>query len=268
MNYALKQLLRTYLTLSAFCLLAAPDTLAAEWGTLKGRFVYEGDAKRPAIEPTKDTEFCSKYKLYNEEVVVGEDNALQNVFVYLYLNLRRGETVDIHPDYLEAEVEPAVLDNQGCRFAPHAMTVWTRRPLEIRNSDEGIGHNTNAQTLFNNPKFNEQVANGSPIVKEFDKAESYPAEFACNVHPWMKGYVLIRDNPYMAVTDEKGEFEIKNIPAGEHKFVFWHEAKGNIRDLSVGDDETDRRGTATLEIPAGETLDLGEIKITPDHLGK
>ena len=248
-------------------LLSVP-TLAAEWGSLKGRFTYSGKAAEETIEPTKDTEFCSKHKLLNEEIVVGKENGLQNVFVYLYLNIRKGEKVDIHPDYMEGDPKPAVLDNSGCRFSPHAMTVWTRQPFKIMNSDEGIGHNTNAQTLFSNPDFNEQVPNGSPITKHFEKSEPYPAEFACNVHPWMKAIVLIRDNPYIATSGDKGEFEIKNIPDGKHKLVFCHETKGNLRDLSVGGDETDRRGTASLEIPAGETLDLGEIKITPDHLGK
>lgn len=239
-----------------------------KWGSLKGKFVYGAKIDAKKLEPTKDIPFCSKYEIFDEQIVVGEEGALQNVFVYLYLNIRRGEKVDIHPDYTKAELKPAVLDNVGCRFEPHAMTVWTRQPLEIRNSDVGIGHNTNAQTLFNNPKFNEQVVNDNPITKEFGKSESYPAEFACNVHTWMNAFVLIRDNPYMAVSNKKGEFEIKNLPVGKHKFVFWHEVKGNIRDLSVGGDETDRRGTATLEIAADKTLDLGTITITPDHLGK
>ena len=239
---------------------------AADWGTLKGRLVFDGTpSAAKAINVNKDTEYCSKHKLVEETLVVGEKGGLSNVFVYLYL--KRGKSVDVHPDLAKPSEEPVVLENKGCRFEPRALIVRTAQPFEIRNSDEGIGHNTNAQTLLSNPKFNQQVSNDSPIKKVFEKTESYPSEMACNVHPWMKSFVLIRDNPYMAVSDAGGNFEIKNIPSGKHEFIFWHEAKGNMRDLAVGKTKTSRKGRAKLEIKADEPLDLGEIKVAAAVLG-
>lgn len=243
----------------------ATSSSAAGWGTIKGRFVYKGTAKAEPIKPTKDVEFCGKHDLVNETVTVGSDGGLQNVFVYLYT--ARGKQVDVHESY-SASKEPKVLDNKGCRFEPHAMTLWTEQPLEIRNSDEGIGHNTNGQLLVANPKFNEQVTNGAPITKNFTKSEPIPTKVACNVHPWMNGYVLIRDNPYMAVSAADGAFIIENVPAGKHDFVFWHEAKGNLRDLQVGKAKADRKGQVSLEVKDGETLELGDIAVTAAVLGK
>lgn len=250
-----------------FSLAVATSAFAADWGTLKGRLVFEGDPVTPdPINVNKDVEFCGKHNLVDESITVGENGGLSNVFIFLYL--KRGASVDVHPDWEAANGETVVLDNKGCRFEPHAVIVQTGQKLEIRNSDEGIGHNTNAQTLLQNPKFNEQVSNDSPIIKVFEKAEPRPAEVACNVHPWMKGYLLIRDNPYMAVTSEDGSFEIKNIPAGEHEFAFWHESAGNLAKLKVGSETTSRRGRAELAIPAGDTLDLGEVKVSAKVLGK
>ena len=41
---------------------------------------------------------------------------------------------------------------------------------------------------------------------------------------------MVLDNPYFAVTDEKGNFEIKNVPAGTQKVVVWQEAvAGGLR---------------------------------------
>ena len=186
---------------------------AADWGNLKGRLVFEGDAGTPPkINVNKDVEFCSKHNLVDETLSIGEKDGLQNAFIYVYV--KRGKSVDIHPDLEAPGGDVAILDNKGCRFEPHTILVRTGQPLEIRNSDQGIGHNTNAQTLLQNPKFNEQVSNDSPINKVFEKTEPYPAEVACNVHPWMKSYLLIRDNPYMATTAKDGRFEIKNLPAG------------------------------------------------------
>jgi hypothetical protein len=239
----------------------------ADWGSLKGRLVYAGDAGTPkAINVTKDEEFCGKHTLVDEQLVVAADGGLANVFVYLYL--KRGKSVDVHPDYDKLAGKPVVLDNKGCRFEPHAITVYTKQPLEIRNSDEGIGHNTNAQALMRNPKFNDLISSDSPLIKNFKKSEAYPSPFACNVHPWMGAQVLIRENPYMAISGKDGSFEIKNIPAGKHEFLFWHEASGNMRELAVGGDQTSRRGRVMLTVPAGETLDLGEVKVAPSVLGK
>ena len=35
---------------------------------------------------------------------------------------------------------------------------------------------------------------------------------------------MVLDNPYITVTDEKGNFEIKNVPAGTQKVVVWQES--------------------------------------------
>ena len=72
----------------------------------------------------------------------------------------------------------------------------------------------------------------------------------------MRGYVLCRDNPYMAVTKPDGSFEIKLIPAGEHEFQFLHEEVGYLLANPNG------RG-CHFPIKASETTDLGEIKLDP-----
>jgi hypothetical protein len=262
-----RMLLPTWVPTLMICLAMVASAQAAEWGSLKGRLVFDGNPGKPAaINVNKDVEFCSKHTLVDETITVGEKDGLSNVFIYLYV--KKGKSIEIHPDLEKPSEELAILDNKGCRFEPHALVVRTGQPLEIRNSDPGIGHNTNAQTLLANPKFNEQVSAASPISKVFEKTEAYPAEVACNVHPWMKSFLLIRDNPYAAVTGKDGSFEIKNLPAGEHEFIFWQEGVGNIRKLSVGGTKTSRKGRAELKIPAGETLDLGDVKVSAKVLGK
>ena len=246
---------------------AALQATAAEWGSIKGKFTFEGKDDAKPIPPTKDPAVCGKHEIPDERIVADDKGALQNVFVYLVV--ARGKTVEIHDDYKSGEKKAKVLDNKGCRFEPHAMTLWTEEPLEIRNSD-GIGHNTNAQQLVvrENVKFNESVPTGAPLTKKFAKSEPIPSQFSCSIHPWMNAYVLIRENPYMAVSAADGSFEIKNVPAGDQEFVFWHEAKGNLRDLKVGKEKCDRKGQVEIKIPAGETIDLGEIKVPASLLGK
>ena len=53
---------------------------------------------------------------------------------------------------------------------------------------------------------------------------------------------MVLDNPYFAVTDDKGNFEIKNVPAGTQKVVVWQEAvaKGGFVTPPSGEDVTSR----------------------------
>ena len=67
-------------------------------------------------------------------------------------------------------------------------------------------------------------------------AERTPGQVICDIHPWMTAWWMVLDNPYFAVTDENGNFEIKNVPAGTQKVVVWQEAvsKGGLRDRRLG----------------------------------
>ncbi len=187
---------------------------------------------------------------------------MANAVVFIYTR----KPLAVHPDFEAAAKEPALLDNKGCRFEPHVLAVRTGQPLQVGNSDP-VGHNTNAAFVLN-PTFNQMITTGSPVSMTLTKPEPVPAAVACNIHPWMKGYVVVRDDPYVAISNDKGEFEIKNISVGQHEFVFWHEGKGNMKNLALKAGKTDRRGRAKLKIAAGETLDLGEIKVPLAALGK
>ncbi len=43
--------------------------------------------------------------------------------------------------------------------------------------------------------------------------------------------------------------EIANVPAGKHDFAFWHEAKGNLKDLKVSENKADRKGQLQYRSP-------------------
>jgi hypothetical protein len=58
-------------------------------------------------------------------------------------------------------------------------------------------------------------------------------EVTCDSHPWMHGFIQILDHPYGAVTNAKGEFAIKDIPAGTYTIEAWHEALGKVKTANV-----------------------------------
>ena len=72
-------------------------------------------------------------------------------------------------------------------------------------------------------------------------------EFNCDVHKWMRGYAIVHSNPYLAVSDAKGQIALEEIPPGEYPYVAWHEKLGTVtQQITVTAEQ------ATLEVPAFE----------------
>ena len=236
---------------------------SADWGNLSGRFVLDGEApERPVLQINKDVEFCGKHEPRTEKLVVNrenrEDRGVANVVVWL--DVKAGEKVVIHESYLKSEKATVRLANKGCRFDPHVCVLRTGQTLLIDNPDL-VDHNTAAGLDRNNP-FNELTPTGRSVErKKFEQSEKLPAQLQCSIHPWMTGWLVVKDHPYVAVSDEHGRFDLKNLPAGEHTFVVWHEVAGFLQDVTRGEKaEVWKRGRVTLTVSAEETK-LGEIKI-------
>ena len=244
--------------LVAACGLASGMAGAEEWGTIKGRFLYGGDAPSAAeLKADKDVEVCGKHKLVNEELAVGADKGLANVVVFV-----RDKGVKVHPDAAaEAKATKAVLDNKDCRFSPHVMVVHTGQPLVIKNSDT-VGHNSNVATL-KNPPSNSLIPAGGESSIPFANEEAIPAQVTCTIHPWMKAWIVVRPNPYVAVSAADGSFEIKNVPAGEVELQLWHEKAGYIGEITVGGkSEKIAKGRRKVKVEAAGT-NLGEMVLAP-----
>ncbi len=233
---------------------------SADWGNLAGRFVLDGEPpERPVLQINKDVEFCGKHEPRSEKLVVHRaDRGLANVVVWLDVKL--GAQVAIHESYAKSEKATVRLTNKGCRFDPHVCVLRTGQTLLIENADL-IDHNTAAGLDRNNP-FNELTPAGRSVErKKFDQFEKLPAQVQCSIHPWMTGWLVVKDHPYVAVSDEHGRFVLKNLPTGEHTFVVWHEVAEYLQDVTRGEKpEIWKRGRVTVKVSVGET-DLGVITI-------
>lgn len=234
---------------------------AADWGDLSARFVLNGTAPAPKpISVTKDPEFCGKFGLVDEQLVVNPTNkGIANVVVFLYV-APTGKQPPIHDSYKESEKAEVRIDNKSCRFEPHIVPLWTTQTLVAGNLDS-VGHNTNITTTKNPPQ-NVLIPSNGALKLNFPAAEVLPAApVSCNIHPWMKAYVVIKSHPYIAVSDADGKVSLKNVPAGKWTFQFWHESGGYLTKLKMGGKEMNwSRGRPDLEIKKGMN-DLGDLQI-------
>jgi hypothetical protein len=145
------------------------------------------------------------------------------------------------------------------------VLLRTTQTLAKRNLDN-VAHNTNVSPPGE--------AQSGPLVdpsvdtsEQFTRPRGLPTRMACNVHAWEQAWVLIRDDPYMAKTDADGRFEIKHLPAGEHRFRLWHEQCGVLRAVRTKTAMSDNGGRLTLTIHPGDNR-LGDVPLSPEMLSK
>jgi len=243
----------------AIALLFVSAASAAEWGTLTGRIVYDGKPpESKTITPTKDLETCSKHKIPNEELQVDKDGGIANAVIML-----RTKNVPVAPSYAATASDKVPLTNKNCRFEPHVQVIRTSQDLALGNADP-IGHNSKLDPIQEkNPGINPILpVGGDPIVYKFGAEEGVPVPVTCSIHPWMKAYLVVRKDPYAAVTDSSGKFTIKDLPAGkELEFGLWQENSGYLKNATFKGGKADTRGRFKFKIKPGEN-NLGDIKVS------
>ena len=157
---------------------------------------------------------------------------------------------------LPADGGTVTLDNKHCEFTPLISIIPMNANIKIMNSD-ATNHNTKGMfTPFEGAEyqaFNPNLKSGgtSDFTDKFEGAGVL--RLTCDQHYWMEGYAIVADSPYFVMTDAKGNFEIKGLPAGEYKAEMWHEKLGKAKaDVTVTAD-----GTAELEVKMGESKGSG-----------
>ncbi len=187
-----------------------PNTVATVSGTVK----FDGTAPKPAkIDMSQDP--ACKGTNQAENVVVSNGD-LANVFVYVKDGLGN-RSFDVPKD-------PVTIDQQGCKYHPHVLGVMTGQNIEIKNDDQTT-HNIHP-TPKDNREWNEsQPPSAAPIEKSFAR-EEIMLPVKCNQHPWMKMYINVVKNPFYAVTDKDGKYEIKGLPPGTYTLAFVQEKLG------------------------------------------
>jgi len=135
--------------------------------------------------------------------------------------------------YLEGEIgtnTPAVPDKplkvvtkkvaqHKAMFDPHVLPVVKGTTVDWPNEDD-IFHNVFSYSETR--PFDLGLYKGSdPKPVTFDTPGR--VDVFCSIHASMNCVVLVLENPYFASTDGKGNYVIKNVPAGAYKIKAWHE---------------------------------------------
>ena len=205
------------------CLLSAAPAPAA---SIKGAVIYAGPAPEKKTIPINIDQYeCGKSR-EAEDLVLGANRGI------------RWAVVSVQPppgNKWEPSTKPVQVDQQGCVYAPRVVIVPVGGTVEFLNSDPLL-HNLHSAST-ENPTFNRTQPKGRTISVIFKKAETVRVD--CDLHTWMRAWVVATDHPFIAVTGPAGEFAIDNVPPGKYTLKIWQETLGTVsREVTVGDKDT------------------------------
>jgi plastocyanin len=205
---------------------------AATAGVISGSVDFNGPA--PDLKPI-DMSAAPPCKASHsgpvmpQQLVVGDHGALANAVVYVKSGLT-GYRFDV-------PTVPVTVEQKGCMYEPHVAALMAGQALVVQNDDPTI-HNVHAMARENR-EWNRSEAPGTGDIREvFDRPE-VAIPLKCNVHPWMRGYVAVFDNPYFAVTSPNGAFTLRSVPPGTYTIEAWHEKLGDVDQIvTIGPKES------------------------------
>lgn len=209
---------------------------AQDWASFKARFVFDGKPParkelRVSQDEKKAAGLSAEHQILDESLIVDEKTkGIANILIWVIPDPDKPDVkMPIHESYKSAPAEHVIRIKQFA-YAPRASIMRLGAKLIVENEDP-IAHTSE----HNAPRIKDYGRSPSDRERfEMEMETRFPATLRCLVHPHEKAYILVRDNPYFAVSNEKGEFEIKNLPMGEWRFKVWHEKAGHITDVKLG----------------------------------
>ena len=214
---------------AALCAAAATSVSAA---TLKGNVRYAGArVEKKTVPVTIDQYLCGKEKEAGD-LLLSSNSGIRNVVVSLH-----GVPAGSKPP---ANGAPVKMDQKQCVFVPRVVVVPVGGTVEFLNSDRLL-HNVRGSGK-ENPPFNRAQPHARTISIVFKSPEILRVD--CDLHSWMRGWIVVAEHPFYAVTNEEGEFVFENVPPGKYKLQAWQETLGRAnQEVTVAGE-----GTQTITV--------------------
>jgi len=237
---------------------AYEETIVSDGGSVVGTVRLEGKVLRPKgynLITLPDQVYCGRisdgqgWRLL-QPFNVGQAGQFRDVVVYL-------ENVEKGKSFLHEQTSR--IEAKDCRFVPFTTVMREKRDVVVVNMDP-VMHDIQAyetsqlgpRMLFNVPlpinlhhprdlkDRSDDVAMyhthqpGEPMKQFVDLTKGRKVfVMQCGFHAYMESWGLAMENPYYAITDQDGRFEIGDIPPGTYKMMIWHPYLSGTKEQTV-----------------------------------
>ena len=199
--------------------LSCPAALLAQVGTIEGRITFEATPQRRSANRYPGGATAS--------------HEIQTLPAVVYL-------VGSVPGGSPGSAGNSVMAQRDTAFAPSVVAVPVGGSVSFPNGDPFF-HNVFSYSSAQRFDLGRYPQGESKSVAF---PEAGIIEVFCEVHEFMRGAILVAENPFHAVVAPDGTFRITGVPPGEHTVAVWHpdhEAIERRVSVSAG-------GTARVEV--------------------
>lgn len=147
----------------------------------------------------------------------------------------------VYIEHIDGKFSPpqkhALMDQINLEFSPKVLPILAGTSVDFLNSDSVLHNVFTPSDCAGN--FNLGTwPRGQMRLHTFKDAGCF-ATILCDVHPEMQAWIVVLQNPFFAQADEKGEYEIKNIPPGKYELKVWYPFyKSVTKNITVKDSGT------------------------------
>lgn len=234
------------------------ESSVTDGGQLVGTVALDGQVPKPKgynLITLPDQIYCGRisdgqgWRLL-QPFNVGSAGQFRDVVVYL-------ENVEKGKSFLR-EQTPRI-EAKDCRFVPFTTVMREKSDVVVVNMDP-VMHDIQAyetsqlgpRMLFNvplpiNPHHPRDLKDrgddaamyhthqpGEPMKQFVDLTKGRKVfVMQCGFHAYMESWGLAMENPYYAMTDQDGRFEIGDIPPGTYKLLIWHPYLNGAKEQTV-----------------------------------
>jgi hypothetical protein len=182
-------------------------------GSIHGTVRLKGPTQKLERATCITPEVCGATHSY-DRLVIDKDGGVQYTLIYLK-----------NPPAGKMAIPPAILTQEHCTFNPHMQLAARGSKITLVN-DDPVLHNCHGYSFIGKERttaFNiAQPLKGQQSQETLRKPGMINIE--CDAgHTWMSAWVWVTDSRFAAISDEHGNFEIANVPAGTYTLVMWHE---------------------------------------------
>lgn len=155
----------------------------------------------------------------------------------------------------------ATLRQKGCEYLPHIQIIHRGTKIILSNEDDAL-HNSNFKLLGLSELNPAQPKGTPPREVELSKDGLYTVN--CDVHTWMRGFIMVIDHPYYALTDKDGNYTLADIPPGTYTLKMWRDnwqldqpkdQEGHVTTYNWGSD-FQKQQSVTIASGAAQTVDF------------
>ena len=186
----------------------------ARGGQIQGHVVLSGSIPPPRKVPITIDQYVCGIEQVAGDLLVSAAGEVRNVVVWLE-NPPSGA-----PSAALAASTP--MDQKECVFTPRVVLVRAPGTVEFLNNDRLL-HNLHSVSK-DNPSFNRTQPKGRTVPVTFAKPEMVRVD--CDLHSWMRAWVVVAPHAFYAITDDQGRFTFDQVPPGEYTLRLWHERLG------------------------------------------